>query len=129
MRGRKPSDYPPIKERSAYNRSNVVEVRETSEPQEPRSRERIQAEVVQKEAPEVLEVTMHKSRQIYYSRRSEQTPQPTEEPRGQEGQVQHPGNREKRQEAKDPLKDPDSKAQRGQAGEREATRRREREQE
>ena len=51
MRGRKPSDYPPTKERSAYDRINVVEVRETSEPQEPRSRERIQAEVVQKEAP------------------------------------------------------------------------------
>ena len=49
--GKKPSDNPPIKERSAYDRSNVVEVRETSEPQEPRSRERIQAEVVQKEAP------------------------------------------------------------------------------
>ena len=51
MRGRKPSDYPPIKERSAYDRINVVEVREASEPQELRSRERIQAEVVQKEAP------------------------------------------------------------------------------
>ena len=39
------------KEKSAYDRINVVEVRETSEPQEPRSRERIHAEVVQKEAP------------------------------------------------------------------------------
>ena len=71
---------------------------------------------------------MHKSRRKYYSRRSAQTPRPTEEPRRQDGQVQHPGNREKRQEAKDPLKHPESKAQRGQAGEREATRRREREQ-
>ena len=71
---------------------------------------------------------MHKSRRLLYSRWSAQTPRPTEEPRGQEGQVKHPGNHEKRQEAKDPLKHPDSKAQRGQAGEREATRRREREQ-
>ena len=51
MRGRKPSDYPPIKERSAYDRINVVEVRETSEPQEARRRERIQAEVKQEESP------------------------------------------------------------------------------
>ena len=41
MRGRKPSDYPPIKKRSAYDRINVVEVRETSAPQESRRRERI----------------------------------------------------------------------------------------
>ena len=72
---------------------------------------------------------MHKSRRKYYSRGSAQTPQPTEEPRGQEGQVQHLGNREKRQEAKDPLNHPESKAQRGQAGESEAKRRRERERE
>ena len=51
MRGSKPSDYPSIKERSAYDRINVVEVRETSEPQESRRRERIQAEVKQKESP------------------------------------------------------------------------------
>ena len=51
MRGRKPSDDPPIKERSAYDRNNVVEVRETSEPQEARSREIIPAEVKQKESP------------------------------------------------------------------------------
>ena len=34
---------------------------------------------------------MHKSRRKYYSRGSAQTPRPTEEPRGLEGQVQHPG--------------------------------------
>ena len=39
------------KERSAYDRINVVEVRETSEPQETRRREKIQAEVKQKESP------------------------------------------------------------------------------
>ena len=92
---KEPSDNPPRKERSAYNCINVVEVRETLEPQKPRSRERIQVEVVQKEAPYAVEVTMHKSRRKYYSRGSVQTPRPTEEPRGQEGQVQHPGNREK----------------------------------
>ena len=54
---------------------------------------------------------MHKSRRKYYNRRSAQTPRPTEEPRGQEGQVQHSGNREKRQEAKDPLNHPESKVQ------------------
>ena len=72
---------------------------------------------------------MHKSRRKYYSRRSAQTPRPTEEPRGQEGEVQYPGNHKKRQEAKDPLNHPESKAQRGQAGEREAKRRQERERE
>ena len=51
MRGRKPSDDPPIKERSTYDRKNVVEVRETSEPQEARRREIIPAEVKQKESP------------------------------------------------------------------------------
>ena len=49
--GRKPSDDPPIKERSAYDHNHVVEGRETSELQEARSREIIPAEVKQKETP------------------------------------------------------------------------------
>ena len=56
---------------------------------------------------------MHKSRRKYYSRGSAQTPRPTEEPRGQEGQVQHPGNREKQQKAKDPLNHPEPKLKGG----------------
>ena len=39
------------KERRAHDRINVVEVRETPEPQEPRRIKRMHAEVVQKEAP------------------------------------------------------------------------------
>ena len=62
MIGREPSDYPPIKERSAYDRNNGVEVREILEPQEARRRERIPAEVKQKESPEALEEIKHKSR-------------------------------------------------------------------
>ena len=102
-----------------------MEVRETPEPQEPRRIKRMHEEVVPKEAPQALEATIHKIRRIYYSSRSAQTPRPTEEPLGQEGQGQHPGNRHNRQESKEPLKHPDSREQRGQSGQREAMRRRE----
>ena len=64
----------------------------------------------------MVEGTMHKSRRKYNSRGSAPTPRPTEEPRGQEGQVVPPGNQEKRQEAKDPLNHPESKAQKGPGG-------------
>ena len=93
-----------------------MEVRETPAPPEPRRIKRMHAEVVQKEAPQALEVTIHKIRRIYYSSRSAQTPRPTEEPRGQEGQGHHPGNRHNRQESKEPLKHPDSKVQKGAGG-------------
>ena len=58
----------------------------------------------------------------YNGIRSAQTPRPTE------GQGHHPGNGHHRHQARDPLKHPESKVQRGQAGKREATRRWEREQ-